>query len=427
MIHGPFRKRAFSGCCLFISYRRGCRYPALSDFESGSGRRNSLREVIAARMKDCGFNYYSKRILTILAIAALLTVMLGGCVKKYYQEDIKSYARKLTGREHLSVSEGYVEIQEDEEGYLDHLWTITDEDSGVVFHILDDYYWAEMFPATEGLYLKKTSQSGLVTAEILCGYTDGQSLRKLYEELLSLRTTAVDEGYGDLKVKYTVQYEHPLSSAVEYEVQEGITTGEIGSLDESAYELMRKNYLACVMDYRFDDALKEFTQEEIDALVHAPDTVRIYKTEDGNGSSLTDAEETGDAAADRKQADASKRIYYEGVIGNPQYAGISFGTLYEILRMEGYQVTGNAWHYFFTSPEGNRIEISYDFNDLSGYNDKDGKLRKGYYYMRDDRKVRMKNYYDNHFDTSEIEALTGLKIYEDRPYKAAEEQQEKKE
>ena len=359
-------------------------------------------------MKDCGFNYYSKRILTILAIAALLTVMLGGCVKKYYQEDIKSYARKLTGREHLSVSEGYVEIQEDEEGYLDHLWTITDEDSGVVFHILDDYYWAleavenqllddydssvflwmldqEMFPATEGLYLKKTSQSGLVT------------------------------------------YEHPLSSAVEYEVQEGITTGEIGSLDESAYELMRKNYLACVMDYRFDDALKEFTQEEIDALVHAPDTVRIYKTEDGNGSSLTDAEETGDAAADRKQADASKRIYYEGVIGNPQYAGISFGTLYEILRMEGYQVTGNAWHYFFTSPEGNRIEISYDFNDLSGYNDKDGKLRKGYYYMRDDRKVRMKNYYDNHFDTSEIEALTGLKIYEDRPYKAAEEQQEKKE
>lgn len=400
-------------------------------------------------MKDCGFNYYSKRILTILAIAALLTVMLGGCVKKYYQEDIKSYARKLTGREHLSVSEGYVEIQEDEEGYLDHLWTITDEDSGVVFHILDDYYWAleavenqllddydssvflwmldqEMFPATEGLYLKKTSQSGLVTAEILCGYTDGQSLRKLYEELLSLRTTAVDEGYGDLKVKYTVQYEHPLSSAVEYEVQEGITTGEIGSLDESAYELMRKNYLACVMDYRFDDALKEFTQEEIDALVHAPDTVRIYKTEDGNGSSLTDAEETGDAAADRKQADASKRIYYEGVIGNPQYAGISFGTLYEILRMEGYQVTGNAWHYFFTSPEGNRIEISYDFNDLSGYNDKDGKLRKGYYYMRDDRKVRMKNYYDNHFDTSEIEALTGLKIYEDRPYKAAEEQQQEK-
>ena len=205
--------------------------------------------------------------------AAAFSSVTGGAAGIRLYLTSNPYARKLTGREHLSVSEGYVEIQEDEEGYLDHLWTITDEDSGVVFHILDDYYWAleavenqllydydssvflwmldqEMFPATEGLYLKKTSQSGLVTAEILCGYTDGQSLRKLYEELLSLRTTAVDEGYGDLKVKYTVQYEHPLSSAVEYEVQEGITTGEIGSLDESAYELMRKNYLACVMDYR---------------------------------------------------------------------------------------------------------------------------------------------------------------------------------
>lgn len=399
-------------------------------------------------MKDCGFNYYSRRVLTVLAIAAVLTVMLGGCVKKYYQADIKSYARKLTGREHLSVSEGYVEIQEDEEGYLDHLWTVTDEDSGVVFHILDDYYWAleavenqllddydssvflwmldqKKFPATEGLYLKKTSQSGLVDAEILCGYTDGQSLRKLYEELLSLRTTAADEGYGSLKVKYTVQYEHPLSSTVDYEIQEGTTTGEIGSLDEAAYALMRKNYLACALDYRFDNALEEFTQEEIDAVVHAPDSVRIYKTQDGSGSAQKDGGDTGDTAENREQKDDSKRIYYEGVIGNPQYAGISFGTLYELLRMEGRQVTGDPWHYFFTSPEGSLIEISYDFNDLSGYNDKDGKLRKGYYYMRDDRKVRMKNYYDNHFDTSEIEALTGLKVFEDRPYKVTEEQQKK--
>ena len=400
-------------------------------------------------MKDCGFNYYSRRVLTVLAIAVMLTFMLSGCVKKYYQEDIKSYARKLTGREHLSVSDGYVEIQEDEEGYLDHLWTVTDEDSGVVFHILDDYYWAleavenqllddydssvflwmldqGKFPATEGLYLKKSSQSGLTSAEILCGYSDGQSLRKLYEELLSLRTTAADEGYGDLKVKYTVQYEHPLSRVTDYEIQEGATTGEIGSLDENAYEKMRKNYLACALDYRFDDALQQCTEEEIDAVVHAPDSVRIYKYTDGNGSSGTDSKDASDTAEDQKQEDISKRIYYEGVIGNPQYAGISFGTLYEILRMEDYQVTGDPWHYSFMSPEGSRIEISYDFNDLSGYNDKEGKLRKGYYYMRDDRKVRMKNYYDNHFDTSEIQALTGLKVYEDRPYKAAEEQQSSK-
>ena len=68
------------------------------------------------------------------------------------------------------------------------------------------------------------------------------------------------------------------------------------------------------------------------------------------------------------------------------------------------------------APDGARIEISYDFDDLSGFNDKRGKLQKGYYYLRDDRKVRMSAYYANHFEASEIEALTGLKVGEDRPY-----------
>ena len=36
--------------------------------------------------------------------------------------------------------------------------------------------------------------------------------------------------------------------------------------------------------------------------------------------------------------------------------------------------------------------------------------------MRNDRKIRMKAYYANHFDASEIESLTGLRVAEDRPY-----------
>ena len=75
----------------------------------------------------------------ILLLAALLSC---GCVKKYSRSEIASYAGKLTGRKNLTVSEGYQEIQEDEEGYLDHLWTVTDEDTGMVFHVLDDYYWS---------------------------------------------------------------------------------------------------------------------------------------------------------------------------------------------------------------------------------------------------------------------------------------------
>ena len=63
-------------------------------------------------------------VLMILIASALL---LSGCVKKYTRSDIKAYARKITGHRELTVSETYKEILEDEEGYLDHLWTVTDE------------------------------------------------------------------------------------------------------------------------------------------------------------------------------------------------------------------------------------------------------------------------------------------------------------
>ncbi len=390
--------------------------------------------------------YILRRLAGVLPLL-LIALLAAGCVRKYVRSDIRSYARKLTGRSNLEVSEGYREIQEDEEGYLDHLWTVTDRDSGVVFHILDDYYWAleevenqllddydssvflhlldqNAIPETRGLYLKQSSQSGLVQAEIICRFTDGQSLQDLYEELKSIRKAAEDAGYPDLKVKYTVQYYHPLREAVQYDTGEGDTTGNLGSLNDEAFALMRKNYLACVLDYRFEDRLAEFTQEEIEDLVHAPDTVRIYKNE---GDGPEGADEGATAGAPAETADENGRIYYEGLIGNPRYAGISFGTLYELLTREGVKVSGNAWHYAFKAPDGKTIEISYDFNDLSGFNDSEGKLRKGYYYVRDGLKVRMKAYYANHFEASEIAALTGLTVHEDRPYKGSGEAEESEE
>lgn len=384
-------------------------------------------------MKDHDFRHFIRRIMTALPLLALMSVLLCGCVKKHYQADIKSYVAKKTGRDSLVVSEAYQEIHEDEEGYLDHLWTVTDEGTGMVFHVLDDYYWAleavnnqllddydssvflwllenRKFPETKNLFLRKTSKSGLVNAEVVCSFSDENSMRAVYEELMSLRKAAEDEGYRDLKVMYTAQYNHPLRNVIEYEDAGGDTTGEIGALDENACSLMRKNYLACALDYYFEDILKDFSQDEINEVVNSPESVRIYKVKGESGA--------------QDNSDSEDRIYYEGVIGNPQYAGISFGTLYELLRQENINVTGNAWHYSFPSPQGDIVEISYDFNDLSGYNDKAGKLRKGYYYIRDGKKVRMKNYYNNHFDAAAIEEITGLRVFEDRPYLTEKEETE---
>ena len=103
------------------------------------------------------------------------------------------------------------------------------------------------------------------------------------------------------------------------------------------------------------------------------------------------------------------------MIGSPRFVGISFGTLYALLKTEGFNPRGNAWHYAVKASDGALLEFSYDFNDLSGFNDRQGKLQRGYYYISDGKKVRMSTYYDNHFDASEIEKLTGLSVAEDRP------------
>ena len=366
-------------------------------------------------------------VLMILIASALL---LSGCVKKYTRSDIKAYGRKITGHRELTVSETYKEILEDEEGYLDHLWTVTDEESGITFHVLDDYYWAleavenkllddydsavflsllkdGKIPKGTRLSLKTDDFSGLADAELVCSFQDMEDLEQCYQDLLTVRTALEQAGFPGLKVVYCVQYDNPIRGAVDYEIDEGDTTGEIGSIGEEDLAQMRRNYLACALDYRFEDALKEFGQEEIDALVHAQNTVRIYRPSE-NGSGTEDGEETLSGAP-------SEEACFQGVIGSPKYAGISFGTLYELLRIEGRDPKGNAWHFSVTGADGSRLEFSYDFNDLSGFNDARGKLQKGYYYMVDDKKVRMSEYYDNHFAASEIERLTGLRVAEFRP------------
>lgn len=163
----------------------------------------------------------------VLLISILTALALGGCVKKYSRSDIRSYAQKLTGRSNLTVSENYEEVQEDEEGYLDHLWTVYDEDSGITFHVLDDYYWAledvhnrllndynsavflallneGKIPQENSLSLKKTESSGLVNAELTCSFTDLDGLKGCYEDLISVRNALDRAGYEDVRDRKSV-------------------------------------------------------------------------------------------------------------------------------------------------------------------------------------------------------------------------------
>lgn len=344
--------------------------------------------------------------------------LLGGCVRKYTRGEIRAYAMKETGRSGIEVADGYREIQEDEEGYLDHLWEVTDKESGIVFHVLDDYFWsmekvhnelkndfdacaylalleAGELPRPENLSLRKTEESGLVKVQLLCGFKDLAELEACHESLLEQRRILEENGFTGDGITYVARYENPLRRAIDFEIDEGDTDGSLGSVGEESLALMRSRCLACALDYRFEDALAEFGREEIEAMVQDPRSVRIY----------------------RKQADGQGgRRYYEGLTASPKFAGISFGTLFEILVQDGMEPKGDSWHYSFTGADGSSYEISYDFNDLSGFNDSRGRLRNGYYYIRDGKKVRMGAFYENHFDASRVSGMTGVGVAEERPH-----------
>ena len=75
-----------------------------------------------------------KKILAVLSIC-----LLAGCTKEYKRSDIEDYVKKNLELKGFRVSSSYETI-EDDEGYKDRLWTVTEED-GTVFYVLDDYGW----------------------------------------------------------------------------------------------------------------------------------------------------------------------------------------------------------------------------------------------------------------------------------------------
>ena len=183
---------------------------------------------------------------------------------------------------------------------------------------------------------------------------------------------------------------HPLRNVTDYVIDDADI---FGSTDrEKSWDEMLAEYITTILDYRYDTSL--VTEEQIDAaLADYEMRVGIYR---------------GDAV-DRELYEPEKIEYYDDIIANKYYYGISFGSLYEILRREGFDVSGDVWHYSFTGADGSVYEISYDFID-SLYTDYDYTPRDGYYYLRDGEVQTMGAYFHNHFTVREIEELTGLKL-----------------
>lgn len=329
-----------------------------------------------------------KKLLMCLII--LLNVFHVGCVKDYSKEDVANYVKKKYSIKSLKiVSEGIP--QEGEDGYTDTLWTIYEEENDVTFHVLDNVTWG-METVTnyllddyeDQIFLKYaeenalleyqvSQENGLSYASISASFKNRQECKDLVDALKEVYEDLKGKGFEDLNIRYRLKYENTLRYVISrYEVDDGDATGSLNHLDKKEYEEFEKNYLLCALDYRFEDALKEFSEEEIkDFIAREEDVYHIC-----NGD-----------------------VYYEDLVASRYAYGISFGTLYVILKKEGFDVSGDVNHYQFIGEDGSTYEIGYDFVE-----------EEWYYYKKDGEIIKMDADFYNHFSCKKINEMTGLHL-----------------
>lgn len=346
------------------------------------------------------------KILSKIGSALLMigTLFCSGCVKDYTTEDALNYVKKQYNLRHVKALDDGIE-QEGSDGYTDTLWTMYDEDYDITFHVLDDvFYGMESVANTlrtdyeDQVFLKmaKTDPNLEYISEVSDGmnyvcisgsFKTRNELKQVFVSLNSVYEDLVEQGLGDLAIGYQIKYKNPLRYTIDrYEIDDGDPSGLMNYLAENDLTYFEEKYLRCALDYNFVDSLSEFTEEEINSFIETDEDVKHILRVDDVGTYL-----------------------YDDITASQYGYGISFGTLYEILVKEGFEVNGDSNQYSFVGVDNSIYEISYSFVE-----------DQWYYYKKDDEKIRMRVDFYNHFDCGTIEEFTGLKLqilYDIQDYK----------
>ena len=369
--------------------------------------------------KYCGYK------IMLAAAFSLACMQLSGCLITVRTNGDKEAVSEQEPQEEIDKVEKYVkeELLTDsfkidpepydvtgEDGFKDTVWTVHDEKNDVSFHVSNDAHWGmetlerEFTDDYDDCVFEKnmsaikqsllsyevTETDGLKCAEIEAEFTDRAGLDGVICEIEKVCDYFSGNGYHDMEIPYCIKYMNPIRDNIKgKELNDGDCKGWLNTFDkEKSTAEYETKYLVCALDYRFDDALADFTDQEIK-----------------------------DASASAKKLGVKKggkTVIYDDLIANDEGSGgdgLSFGTLYELLERENVDVRGTNRHYSFEGSDGHKYEISYDFNDLAtGEYDDSGTEKKGYYYIKDDEKIPMSYYRNNHFSSDDVKNMTDLDI-----------------
>ncbi len=352
-----------------------------------------------------------KRCLFVLLCLALLALALTGCsFGNSSRGDIEKHLLDRYSMGHFRVSKDFVEV----ESYGDEpnrLWTVTlTEQPDVSFQVLEDRYdphdpvFSDNYPDTmlvrlaescdklELLEVDEFDDYGLSCARLYGTYSSRAELEALFDEIFLFRDHVKASGYQeDYTMDVELQLDVPLRRLVDgddltqsYRFSDGDI--HVTVTDSSEYDLeyaLEKHIQTCT-DYQFEELLREFEQNELDAAIaNSWERIWIHTPHD----------------------EMQPYFAIEGATGN--WLGISFGSLYKVLQQTGFEPIGTPQHYSFAGADGGLYEVSYDFY---AYNPDTSWVENAFYYMKDGEQVWMTDPTEVHFDEELAEAMLGLDI-----------------
>ena len=328
-------------------------------------------------------NYRRLRVFFVLSFCL---IALTGCGGPYKRSDVIDYVKAVWGFTAFKVCMQPKETK-GEDGYTDYEWAVTEED-GSQFLVVDDYRYG-MEWVTHSLrdnrnylrakqYLQEADCSDFTVKDEANGwqscvklqfsYADRGELRRGIKRLNELAAGCPP----GIALSYELQFRHPFRGVQNHSSRTGDTSGLIKGGETLSAAESEANMLSYIIDMRCDRLMREFTEAEIRALLKDNSSrfgVRLF--------------------------DGSCKVYDDLLMNRLGY-GISFPTLYEVLKRSGYAVSGTKERYSFKGIDGHTYEFSNDFAE-----------NQSYYYIMDGKRVPMEHNY-NHWGFHNIKQMTGI-------------------
>lgn len=347
-------------------------------------------------MKSIFLSVKSKVVLISLASVFLLA----GCSGNTGRGAVESFVKKDLGLKNFEISSEPEEYA-GEDSFKDKIWKVTDLDRGFSFEVIEDTYYSvearrkrivsnydarfvseydKSLPEGVKVSYSFESDDEIIIPKLYGSFRNRSELDGLMEDLKTVYSYYKEIEFDSSRICFVFHYDFPLVENVTFYQDYPSVGGMLEDCLMAKEDLYDDLIMTCV-DHRYFEGLEGFSESEIDSFLKKNKDVRPLFQE---GTEL------------------------EGIIASEYGYGVSFGSLYEVLKMNGFDIRGDSRDYSFTGIDGSEYEISYGFNDYPF--DNEGHEDFGYYYLKDGEKIPMDHSFYNHFRFGKVEEMTGLEL-----------------